>query len=72
MLSFIPSTIRRYRNQRHWTLENVSGVGSYRAADAALCLVLLTAHSEQTWESVMIDRNTKFVNEAKIPLGRTT
>jgi transcriptional regulator with XRE-family HTH domain len=26
MLSFIPSTIRRYRNQRHWTLENVAGV----------------------------------------------
>ncbi|PIY29751.1 MAG: hypothetical protein COZ09_03135 [Comamonadaceae bacterium CG_4_10_14_3_um_filter_60_42] len=26
MHSFIPSTIRRYRNQRHLTLENVSGV----------------------------------------------
>ena len=24
--SFIPSTIRRYRNQRHLTLENVSGI----------------------------------------------
>jgi transcriptional regulator with XRE-family HTH domain len=26
MHSFIPSTIRRYRNQRHLTLENVSGI----------------------------------------------
>ena len=26
MPSFIPSTIRRYRNQRHLTLEDVSGV----------------------------------------------
>ena len=26
MHSFIPSAIRRYRNQRHLTLENVSGI----------------------------------------------
>ena len=26
MHSFIPSTLRRYRNQRHLTLENVSGI----------------------------------------------
>ena len=26
MHSFIPSTIRRYRNQRHLTLEDVSGI----------------------------------------------
>lgn len=26
MHSFIPSTIRRYRNQRHLTLQNVSGI----------------------------------------------
>ncbi len=26
MHSYIPSTIRRYRNQRHLTLENVSGM----------------------------------------------
>jgi transcriptional regulator with XRE-family HTH domain len=26
MHSYIPSTIRRYRNQRHLTLENVSGI----------------------------------------------
>jgi hypothetical protein len=53
------------------TLENVSDVGSYRAADTALCLVLLTGHFEQTWESVMIDRNTQFEYEAKIsPAGQ--
>ena len=26
MHSFIPSTLRRFRNQRHLTLENVSGI----------------------------------------------
>ena len=26
MHSFIPSTLRRYRNQRHLTLDNVSGI----------------------------------------------
>jgi transcriptional regulator with XRE-family HTH domain len=26
MHSYIPSTLRRYRNQRHLTLENVSGI----------------------------------------------
>ena len=26
MRSYIPSTLRRYRNQRHLTLENVSGI----------------------------------------------